>query len=112
MKRYNAFTIQVNNYDSYFWAWLDPAQNEYAHNCPSLGGDIFWFDNPPNELFKYSDCFNWINGSVRLWHDNKPVTRSNYRTLIQDNEEEFHYEYLNWQEITNVKPIIEDQYER
>ena len=104
MKRYNAFTIQITDYYSDFWAWLDPSQNEYAHNCPTLGEDIFWFEKVPKELFQWVEHFTWRSGTAYLWCDNKPVTRSNYRTNIGG--EEPVYSYLRWEEMTDIQPVI------
>lgn len=115
MKRYNAFTIHVTSLDSEFWEWLSDAANEYAYQCRQLGDDVFWFTYVPKELFKYSDNFNWLNGSVKLWIDEILVTKYNYKTKIwnvepsgENIEGVFHYDYLDYNLMTDVRPVIDE----
>jgi hypothetical protein len=111
MDRYNAFTIEVTDWsNSEFWKLLSEISGEDClFDQPDLKKDgIFWLENIPKELFKYSDCFNWLSGSVHLWIDEKPLTRFNYRTAVYENEELDHYDYIDFSKLTNIAPIVEE----
>jgi len=87
------------------------------NEVPEIKKDSIFFiesNRVVKELFQFSDCFDWINGGVHLWTNEKPLTRFNYRTKIwdvkptEDKEGEFHYEYLPLSEITDIPPITEE----
>ena len=117
MDRVNSFTIEVTDWgNSDLWHLLSELQDESClFDQPEFKSDgIFWFSNLPKELFQFANCFNWLSGSARLWHNEQPVTRFNYRVKVWDiepseeSEGQFHYTYIDWNEITNVAPIKED----
>lgn len=116
MDRANAFTIEITDWsNSELWELLSNTQDEEVlFNQPDFKKDgIFWLhpSNVPKELFKYAEGFNWLRGSVRLWLNNKPLTRSNYRTIKQEATEETNaiYEYVNWELLTDIAPITNEQ---
>ena len=118
MDRANAFTIEVTDWgNSDLWQLLSELQDESClFDQPELKTDgIFWFKNVPKELFQFSDCFNWLSGSARLWINEEHITRFNYRVKVWDvepteeNEGEFHYEYLDYNLITDIAPIVEEE---
>ena len=67
-------------------------------------------DNVTNELFKYSHCFDWISGTIRLCYNDTHVANRNYRTVIDEGDENTPptYEYINWQEMTDIMLVGED----
>ena len=115
MKRYNSFTIKINTLDSFFWEWLSDAENEYAYECEQIGSNVFWFNNPPIELFEFQDEFDWISGSAKIWVNEQLVTKDNYRIRVIDvaptdeSEGEYHYEYFNYLDMTDIAPVINDE---
>lgn len=118
MDRQNAFTIEIIDWDnSDLWYLLSEMIGEDClFDQPNFNKDgIFWIDpdNVSKELFKFKGCFNWLSGSVRLWYNEKPVTRLNYRTPIYVGEGEEmvldHYDYINFEDVTDVPPIVEEE---
>lgn len=113
MDRTNAFTLHVidwNNSD--FWQVLaEHSKEDVLFDIqPNFKTDgIFWFEEVPLELFKYSNCFDWIHGSAKLWVNDEPLTRFNYRTPIYNDEEFNHYEYVNYDQITDIPPISDTE---
>jgi len=119
MNRRNAVQIRPNDdqYDNadlitllyHMTSPVDIVFNE----VPEIKKDSIFFiesSRMNKELFKHNGCFEWLNGSVGIWHNEKPVTRFNYRTAIpnENEEEEVIYTYLNWEDMTDVAPIQED----
>ncbi len=114
MKRYNAFTIEVTNWENAdFWELLSEMTDESClYDQPNFNKDgIFWFNSSDvtSELFSYSECFNWLSGSVNLWYNDESVTKANYRTVISGEDEEVEYEYLDYNLMTNIAPISDEQ---
>jgi hypothetical protein len=111
MKRYNAFTIEVTDWgNSDLWQLLSETLGEDClFDQPDLKKDgVFWLEEVPKELFKYSKCFNWLSGSAKLWLDNEPVTRFNYRMPIFKCEEFNGYDILDYKLMTDIAPITEE----
>jgi len=114
MDRANAFTINVKNWsNSDFWQLLsEHSKEDVLFNIqPQFKTDgIFWFDDVPKELFKYSECFNWLHGSVRLWCNGVHVTKENYITMIEEGTETTppKYSYTNWEGMTSIPPVSDE----
>ena len=111
MDRANSFTIELIKYpSSELGALLDSITGEGSKGLqPELKKyDILWLENVPKELFNFVEYFNWLSGSVKLWVDKTPLTRFNYRTAIYKNEELDHYDYINWNNLTDIAPIVEE----
>lgn len=116
MDRANSFTIELIKYpSSELGALLDSITGEGSKGLqPELKKyDILWLENVPKELFNFVEYFNWLSGSVKLWLDEKPVTHLNYRTPIYVGEGEEmvldHYDYINFEDVTDVPPIVEEE---
>lgn len=114
MDRANAFTIEVTDWlNSDLWQVLSEATGEDClFDQPDFKKDgIFWLKKVPKLLFKFEGCFNWLSGSSKLWYKGNPVTCSNYKMVISDEEAEIvEYNYINYYKMTPIAPIIEDEF--
>ena len=114
-KRYSVNTMEIkirDNVDfSEFKEVLRNLNYEIAMYKNKKGRFIVWIFNPSIKIFKYSIDFDWLDGSVSVWikDTNEALTRFNYRTLIQDTEESFHYEYVDYNLITDIPPINKEE---
>lgn len=119
MERYNAIQIRLNdnqwdNADLITLLYKITTPKDVVFNeVPELKLDDIFFietDNIIKDLFRYEGCFEWINGTVKLWHSDIHVTKENYRTKVYDiepteeNEGEYHYTYTNWYHMTPTPP--------
>ena len=115
MNRENAVQIRPNddqwdNADLITLLYRITNDKEIVFNkVPQLKLDDIFFietDRVVKDLFKHEGCFRWINGSVKLWHNEEKVTRFNYKKNIGEDEEVV-YEYLNWEDMVENPPILE-----
>lgn len=114
MNRYKAFTIKILDWsNSEFWELISKSVNEGClYDQPNFKTDgVVWFEpnNVPNKLFKFSHCFNWLSGSVRLWIKDKPLTVLNYRTAHINKDESVSYTYVDYNLITDIAPITKEE---
>ncbi len=135
MNRLIAFTIEIPEWEnSDLWNLISelirdkgkPSQAQ-SESClfeeqPQIKKDkVIWIapGDVPLELLKYADCFNWVENLANIWHNGNRVTKDNYRIRVVDIEptEEnpegaFHYDYIPWEEMTNIKPIQKEETEQ
>ena len=113
MNRNTAFKIAVPNLNNKeFSDLLDTIKGEGCLNDiqpESQRYNVFWLEHVPKEIFKFSACFDWLKNNVKLWYNGENVTMHNYRTAVYVGQGEDmvldHYNYLNWEEMTDVAPI-------
>lgn len=120
MERYNATktcTIHVNddqwdNADliTLLYKITDPKEIVLTEQ-PDFKVEGVFFIEPskvPKDLFKHKGEFTWLFGSVKLWYNDEPVTKENYRTVIsgEDNDgSDTTYIYLDWEKVTDIAPV-------
>lgn len=61
----------------------------------NTNGFYIYITNPPIELFKYKECFEWIKGVSYLWYEDILVTKDNYMDI-------------DYKKITNIHPKIDE----
>lgn len=83
MKRYLAIKLILKNGEGFENLMLLlstlKTETEYVDN-----GFIVYIDDDeiiPKELFIYKDCFDLVDGCIRLWIDDKNVNVSNYMDM-------------------------------
>ena len=110
MNRRNAFTIEISNTSNLALGLLlsnSKCEASIGEQPELKLWDVFWFENPPKELFKFADHFNWLSGPSRLWLNEKPFKQVDFKTNVGTEEQPI-YEYINWELLSDVAPIIEE----
>ena len=125
MNRRDAITIQTHE-DQWDNAGLLTAlykitdRREIVFDDQPQFGDRIFFIEPSkitNELFEFSKDFNWLrnangqSGNKKLYLNGEILTTDNYRTPVYvESEDEGmildHYEFADWNLITDVAPVI------